>query len=130
MLTECRVHTTLPVADVAASRVFWEGRLGFVPLLELPTAILYRAGDGSVFAISQTSGRPSGAHTQMAFTAADIDREVAELVARGISFEAYDLPTLKTVNGIAPMPGGLRAAWFKDPDANLIGVLEFGPTTT
>jgi catechol 2,3-dioxygenase-like lactoylglutathione lyase family enzyme len=109
---------------VTASRVFWEERLGFAPLRELPTAIIYGAGDGSAFAISQTSGRPSGAHTQMAFTTPDIEAEVAELTAHGITFEAYDWPGLTTVNGIADMPGGSRAAWFKDPDGNLIGILE------
>jgi catechol 2,3-dioxygenase-like lactoylglutathione lyase family enzyme len=123
MLTERRVHTTLPVADLDAARSFWEGRLGFTPRTVLPTAILYTAGEGSVFAISRTAARPSGAHTQMAFTVPDIEAEVAELASRGIAFEAYDLPGIKTVNRIAEMGSG-RAAWFKDPDGNLVGVLE------
>jgi catechol 2,3-dioxygenase-like lactoylglutathione lyase family enzyme len=123
MLTERRVHTTLPVPSLEPARDFWERRLGFRPQLVLPAAIIYSAGDGSVFAISQTSARPSGTHTQMAFTVPDIEAEVAELVAAGITFESYDLPGLRTVNGIAEMGAG-RAAWFKDPQGNLIAVLE------
>jgi len=126
MLTERRVHTTLPVAALGPARAFWEGRLGFTPLEVLPTAVVYRAGEGSVFAISEASARASGAHTQMAFRVPDIEAEVAELASMGIEFEAYDFPGLKTVGGIAPL-GGNRVAWFKDPDGNLVGVIEFGP---
>jgi catechol 2,3-dioxygenase-like lactoylglutathione lyase family enzyme len=116
----------LPVTDLAASRAFWEGRLGFVPLEVYPTAALYSAGSGSVFAVSKASARATGGATQMAFTVPDIEAEVAELGRLGITFEQYDLPGLRTVGGIALM-GGNRVAWFKDPDGNVIGVIEFGP---
>jgi len=127
MLPDRRAHTTLPVASLEPSRAFWEGRLGFVPFRVMPTAVLYSAGDGSRFAISQSSGRPSGAHTQMAFSVPDIEAEVAELTAKGIVFESYDIPGLKTEGGIAQM-GATRAAWFKDPEGNLIGIVQFSPT--
>ena len=124
MLADRRVHATLPVASLEPSREFWEGRLGLTPVLVQPTAVLYRVGEGSVFAISQSSGRASGATTQMAFTVPDIEAEVAELQGRGIVFEAYDFPGLRTENGIAQL-GVNRAAWFKDPEGNLIGVIQF-----
>ncbi len=123
MLPERRVHTTLPVANLEQARAYWEGRLGFRPFLVLPSVILYSAGEGSVFAVSKTQARPSGAHTQMAFVVPDVEAEVAELAAAGVVFESYDLPGLRTVNGIAEMDAG-RAAWFKDPSGNLIAVLE------
>jgi predicted enzyme related to lactoylglutathione lyase len=47
---------------------------------------------------------------------------VADLKRRGVVFEEYESP--KTVDGIATTPIG-RAAWFKDPDGNLIAMLEF-----
>ena len=124
-LTDRRVHTTLPVPDVAEARRFWEGVLGFQPLQVQSTAVVYRAGEGSVFAISRSGGKPSGAHTQMAFTTPDIEAEVAALRDRGIQFIEYDLPGLKTVGGIAPL-GPNRAAWFLDPQGNTIGLVEFG----
>jgi catechol 2,3-dioxygenase-like lactoylglutathione lyase family enzyme len=123
MLADRRVHATLPVATLEPSRAFWEGRLGLTPVLVQPTAVLYRVGEGSVFAISQSSGRASGATTQMAFTVPDIEAEVADLQGLGIVFEAYDFPGLRTDNGIANL-GLNRAAWFKDPEGNLIGVVQ------
>jgi catechol 2,3-dioxygenase-like lactoylglutathione lyase family enzyme len=125
MLHERRAHATLPVGDLAVARSFWEGRLGFVPMEVYPTAVLYAGAGGSVFAISRASARATGGHTQLAFTVPDIDAEVAELAELGITFEAYDLPGLRTVGGIAET-GGNRVAWFKDPDGNVIGVVEFG----
>src|SRR5262249_28867455 len=71
---------------------------------------------------SGSAAAASGAHTQVAFTVPDIAAEVAELKARGVVFEAYEQP--KTVDGVATMPAG-RAAWFKDPAGNLLGLIEF-----
>jgi catechol 2,3-dioxygenase-like lactoylglutathione lyase family enzyme len=126
MLSERRAHTTLPVADVDRARVFWEETLGFRPFEIRPGAALYRAGDGSVFALSRSGSRAGGATTQMAFTVPDVEAEVAELKTRGVVFEEYDLPGLKTEGGIARIGPG-RAAWFFDPEGNLIGVVEFDP---
>jgi catechol 2,3-dioxygenase-like lactoylglutathione lyase family enzyme len=122
MLSARRVHTTLPTPDPERLREFYERVLGLTPYAERPGAILYRVGEGTLFAISRSGNRATGGHTQMAFTVPDLDAEVAELRSRGVVFEEYETP--KTDNGIARMGVG-RAAWFKDPDGNLIGVLEF-----
>jgi catechol 2,3-dioxygenase-like lactoylglutathione lyase family enzyme len=125
MLSDRRAHTIIPTTDPEAARSFYEGTLGFVPLRAIEGAVMYAAGDGSLFALSRSSGRASGTHTQMAFTTPDIEADVAELRSRGLVFKDYDLPTLTTVNGIAPL-GPNRAAWFADPEGNLIGLVEFG----
>ena len=78
--------------------------------------------DAQLFAISKAGARATGGHTQMAFTVPDIAAEVADLRGRGVVFLDYDVP--KTEQGIGRVGAG-RAAWFKDPDGNLIGVLEF-----
>ena len=124
MLPQRRAHATLPTPDPERLRRFYEDVLGFVPFEERPAAVLYRAGDGSLFAISRSSARSSGAHTQLAFTVPDIDAEVAELRAHGVVFEEYETP--RTENGVARLPAG-RAAWFRDPDGNLLGIIEFDP---
>jgi catechol 2,3-dioxygenase-like lactoylglutathione lyase family enzyme len=122
MLTDCRVHTTLPTSDLERLRDWYVGVLGLTPMAERPGAVLFRTGAGSVFAISRGSVLSSSTHTQMAFTVDDIDAEVADLTARGVVFEAYESP--KTDGGIATIGAG-RAAWFKDPDGNLLAVLQF-----
>ena len=122
MLSTRRAHTTLPSSDVDALRPFYEGVLGFTPFAERPGAVLYRAGEGTLFAISRSGVASSGSHTQLAFTVDDIEAEVADLQARGVVFEAYETP--KTEGGIASIGPG-RAAWFKDPQQNLLAVIQF-----
>jgi catechol 2,3-dioxygenase-like lactoylglutathione lyase family enzyme len=122
MLSTRRAHTTLPSSDVDALRPFYEGVLGFTPFAERPGAVLYRAGEGTLFAISRTGVPSSGSHTQIAFTVDDIDAEVADLRGRGVVFEEYETP--KTEGGIATIGAG-RAAWFKDPQQNLLAVIQF-----
>ena len=122
MLPERRLHTTLPTPDPERLRTFYEQTLGFVPFAERPGAVLYRAAEGTLFAISKAGARASGGHTQMAFRVPDVAAEVAALRSRGVVFEEYQTP--KTEQGIGRVGAG-RAAWFKDPDGNLLGVLQF-----
>jgi catechol 2,3-dioxygenase-like lactoylglutathione lyase family enzyme len=124
MLAERRCHTTIPVSDLAKARTFYEGVLGFKPYEENPAAVLYEAGEGSKFAVTLSSGKASGTHTQMGFTVTDIETEVADLKRRGVVFEEYDFPTLKTEAGIAQTGAG-KAAWFFDPERNMIGLIQF-----
>ena len=126
MLSDHPVYATLPTADVEALRRFYEDVLGFAVKSETPAGIYYQAGNGTYFAITRSSGRPSGSHTQMGLEITNIEDEVATLRARGAVFEEYETP--KTVDGIADVGVG-RAAWLKDPDGNLIGIIEFKQAT-
>lgn len=122
MLADRRLHAIIPTPDVDALRRWYEDVLGLVPYAVRPAAVVYQVGSGTFFALSRSGGRASGTHTQMAFTVPDIDAEVAELRGRGVVFEAYETP--KTTDGVADLPAG-RAAWFRDPDGNMIGLIEF-----
>ena len=122
MLPDHPVYATMPTADLDGLRRFYEDVLGFVPREANPAGVYYDAGDGTFFLVSRSAGKASGDHTQMGFRITGIDAEVADLKRRGVVFEEYESP--KTVDGIATIPIG-RAAWFRDPDGNLIGMLEF-----
>jgi len=74
------------------------------PVEERPRGLRYRCGD-AYFALFESTGAASGNHTQMAWEVADIESAVALLRARGVAFEEYDLPGLKTVHGIADIGG-------------------------
>ena len=81
------------------------------------------------FAIFISAGVQSGTHTQMGWEVDDIETTVRELRARGVTFEEYDLPGLRTVDGIAEIAGnypskgtGERGAWFHDSEGNLLGI--------
>jgi len=123
MLKICRVHTTLPTADLARARVFFENTLGIPPKTELPSGIFYDCGEGdevrSVANRRQAVRRthPDGLRCRR------IDSEVQELRSRGVVFEHYDLPGLTTVEGIVHRPA-LKAAWFKDTDGNLLAIMQ------
>jgi hypothetical protein len=66
-------------------------------------------------------------HTLGAFLVRDVESTVADLRGKGVSFEDYDLPGVKTVNGIAEL-GGIRGAWFKDPEGNILSVVQLPAT--
>ena len=68
-----------------------------------------------------SSGRPSGQHTQMAWFVSDIAATVAELKRRGVRFEEYDFPGLKTIDGVADL-GYEKSAWFRDSEGNLLAL--------
>jgi catechol 2,3-dioxygenase-like lactoylglutathione lyase family enzyme len=128
MLKDSNVATRLPAKDLARARRFYAEKLGLEPTEERPGGLRYQCGNGN-FALFQSAGAASGTHTQMGWEVADIEATVSELRMRGVVFEEYDLPGLKTVNGIANIEGnypskgvGERAAWFKDSEGNLIGI--------
>ncbi len=128
MLENNPVSTRLPAQDLERARRFYSEKLGLNPIEERPGGLLYRCGN-TTFGLFTSLGRSSGTHTQMAWEVADIDTTVATLRARGVVFEEYDLPGLKTVNGLAEIPGnypskgiGERAVWFHDSEGNLLGI--------
>lgn len=53
----------------------------------------------------------------------DVEREVAELKKKGVTFEEYDMPNLKTKDGIAT-GGGAKSAWFKDTEGNIMAIIQ------
>ena len=122
MLSDHQVYAAIPTTDLETARRFYEDVLGFVPRDENPAGIYYNAGAGTYFILTRSSGKASGSHTQMAFRVSDIESEVRELRQRGVTFEEYETP--KTVDGIATIPIG-RTAWFRDPEGNLIGMIQF-----
>ena len=125
MLSQQRMHTTLPVADLDRARAFWSDTLGFEVVTEVPDfALLLEGPAGTRFTVFYSMAEGRGGHTQCAFAVDDVDAEVADLVAKGVTMEEYDYPTLKTVDSVAETPAG-RAAWFKDPDGNLVGLIQF-----
>jgi catechol 2,3-dioxygenase-like lactoylglutathione lyase family enzyme len=123
------VATRLPAQDLERARTFYAEKLGLEPAEERPGGLRYRFAQGE-FALFESAGAASGSHTQMGFEVADIEATVAELRGNGVVFEEYDLPGLRTVNGIAEVSGnypskggrGERAAWFRDSEGNLLGI--------
>ena len=113
---------TIPAKDLDGTRKFYEGVLGLEVVMENPAGITYRTGD-SVISLYPTEFAGTAQHTLGGFIVDDIDAAVADLRARGVTFEEYDMPGLKTEKGIAEL-GGERGAWFKDPEGNILSVFQ------
>lgn len=123
MLANRDVHATVPATDLDRARRFYADKLGLVPTSETEGGLVYE-GPSGWFLLYPSGGAGTAQHTLMGWQVEDIEAEVADLKARGVVFEEYDWPTLKTVNSIAEAPGG-RAAWFKDSEGNILGLVQF-----
>ena len=126
MLGDKRVTTAIPVQDVDRARPFYEGLLGLKvaggPLAD--GSLEYECGAGTgVFTYPTAQNAGKSPATLAAWEVDDIGTTVKELRDRGVVFEEYDFPGLKTEGGVATLPGA-RAAWFKDPDGNILNVFE------
>ena len=122
MLKEAQ--TVLPASDLSRARAFYHDVFDFDPAEEREGMLMYRPQMGSVFSIYETPNAGTAKNTQMCFVTDDLDAEMAALRQRGLVFEDYDLPGLKTVDGIAEMDGE-RAAWFRDSEGNFICLTQY-----
>jgi catechol 2,3-dioxygenase-like lactoylglutathione lyase family enzyme len=127
-LTDARVETRLPAQDLDRARHWYAEKLGLDPVEERPGGLRYECASG-VFCLFASAGAAEGAFTQMAFSVDDLDAEVSALRSRGVVFEEYDLPGMRTVAGIADIDGNYpskgtreRGAWFRDSEGNMLGI--------
>ncbi len=124
MLTLAPLTTILPVVDMTRARRFYEDCLGLVPRGTAPDGkFVYSCGGGAILALFQRPSPTKADHTAISFEVSDILATIEELRARGVAFEEYDLPGLKTVDGVCVL-GSEKAAWFKDPDGNILCIHE------
>lgn len=123
MLKNARAYASLPAQDLDRAKAFYAEKLGLQPYEADAGNARYRLGGDTEFNIYQTGNTPSGTHTQMAFIVEDIVTEVNGLKSKGVKLEEYDFPGLKTKDGIAEA-GDARAAWFKDSEGNVLGVIQ------
>jgi len=121
MLTSAPIIPYIPVADVPRARKFYEEKVGLVPKEEYAGGVVYECGKGSRVFIYKSPGAGTSKASTAFWAVEDVEAEVRELKARGVVFEEYDYPGLKTVNSIAT-GGGAKTAWFKDTDGNILAV--------
>ncbi len=124
MLTNAPVAPTLPVVDMERAKQFYTEKLG----LKLSSAqddvggMMFDCGEGTKLFLYQR-GQTKADNTAASFKVDNVEAEVAELRGKGVVFEEYDFPGLKTENGIATI-GKTKGAWFKDTEGNILAVTE------
>ncbi len=120
MLDRFDIVPMLPARDLERAKRFYEEKLGLAPESEDPGAAHYRSGSTS-FDLYPTQNAGTAQHTLAAWMVEDIRGTVGELRGRGIEFEEYDFPGLKTEDGIADL-GFELAAWFRDSEGNILSL--------
>jgi predicted enzyme related to lactoylglutathione lyase len=123
MLQNTPMYAYLPAKDVSRARKFYEQQLGFRPKAEEAGGVAYEFGEHTGCFLYPTPNAGTSKASQAFWKVDDIEREVADLKARGVKFEEYDLPGMKTEDGIATA-GGAKAAWFKDSEGNILALIQ------
>jgi len=123
MLQDSPMYSYLPATDVARARAFYEQTLGLRPSEEIAGGVVYKFAGGTACFLYPTKNAGTNRASQAYWQVKDVEREVAELKGRGVTFEEYDVPGMKTVNGIATA-GGAKTAWFKDTEGNILAIVQ------
>ena len=123
MLQKSPLFAYIPVKDLARARQFDEDVVGLRPKEEKAGGVVYEFGEHTACFMYPTPNAGTSKASQAFWQVDDVEREVVELKRRGVKFEEYDMPEMKTVNGIATA-GGAKAAWFKDSEGNTMALIE------
>ena len=124
MLSNSPIIPTLPAADLDRARAWYEEKLGLKASQERSDGLMYDCG-GTQFLLYPTSFAGTAQNTLAGWRVEDIQAEMADLRTRGVVFEEYDFPGLKTVDGVADFEGG-KGSWFKDSEGNTLALTQEG----
>ncbi|HKP34421.1 MAG TPA: VOC family protein [Sphingomicrobium sp.] len=123
MLGKADATPMIAVTDLDRAREFYEGKLGLETEEEWGgEGMTLKSGD-TLINVYRSEFAGTNKATALNFDVDDIDREVGELKEKGIFFEHYDLPGL-TQQGDIHVGEGMKTAWFKDPDGNILSLIE------
>jgi catechol-2,3-dioxygenase len=122
MLADKDAMATIAVKDLGVAKKFYEGTLGLKPLnSQEPEVVTYKSGNSLVLVYKS---RYAGTNQATALTwvaGADVPTLVRELQDKGVKFEHYDMPGF-ALEGDVHVGHGMKVAWFKDPDGNILAI--------
>ena len=123
MTKNLETYSVLPASDLQRARQFYSDALGMEPAEDMPEGLIYRTNSGAMILIYETPFAGTNQATAIGLVTDQFDRDMADLRSKGVSFEEYDLPGLKTENGVVEMEGA-KGAWFKDSEGNIVSLSE------
>lgn len=118
MLGNSNVGASIAVKDIGAAKKFYGETLGLKQLAENPAGIYYQSGDSKLLVYPSEFAGTNKA-TYAGWEVSDVAAAVAELKAKGVTFDKFDMPGATWEGDVAVM-GTMKAAWFKDPDGNIL----------
>ncbi len=123
MLQTSPMYAYIPAKDLARARRFYEEKVGLTPKGEVGGGVIYEFAQGTRCFLYPTPNAGTSKASQAFWQVDDIEREVGELKARGVTFEEYDIPGGKPLNSIYT-GGGAKSAWFKDTEGNTMAIIQ------
>jgi catechol 2,3-dioxygenase-like lactoylglutathione lyase family enzyme len=125
MLGTANATPMIAVKDLDRARQFYTGTLGLEPTGEANSEVFVLKSGSTNVSVYRSEFAGTNKATALTFDVDDIRAEVRELKQRGVSFEHYDLDGLKQEGDIYTAEG-MKTAWFKDPDGNILSMIEEG----
>jgi len=124
-LRDAPVAAILPAADIERAKTFYSETIGLHgPDLVAPATFAFEGGDGTTLVVYERDSGTKADHTVAGWMVEDVEETVDELRQKGVVFEQYDQPGLKTdERGIAEL-GDQQVAWFKDSEGNILAIFE------
>lgn len=123
MLNTAKLQTIVWTSRIAEAEAFYRDVLGLTLRTKSDGALAFDVG-GSHLRVAPVPSTAPGEHTVMGFAVADVDAVVAWLGARGVVFERF-AAFAHEANGTVTSPEGARVAGFRDPDGNILSVVQF-----
>jgi catechol 2,3-dioxygenase-like lactoylglutathione lyase family enzyme len=121
MLADRDAMATIAVKDMAAAKAFYEGKLGLRKGRDGPSVATYHSGGSKVVVYQSEHAGTNQATSATWGVGEEFDAVVRALKQAGIRFEHYDLPGALR-DGDVHLFGDFKAAWFKDPDGNILHI--------
>ena len=125
MFENAACYAVLPASDLDRAKTFWHDTFGIDPVddgFEEGDAAMFDIG-GTRVLVYETQFAGTAQNTALGIDSDDFDRDMADLKAKGVAFNEYDLPGIKTENGVVEI-GGMRTAWFNDSEGNILALGE------
>jgi catechol 2,3-dioxygenase-like lactoylglutathione lyase family enzyme len=124
MLGDKPVIATIAVNGLEKARIFYENVLGLTRSeTDDPGGILYKSGDTQILVYSSESAGTNKATSASWTVGNDIETVIKDLESKGVAFEQYDNLPNATREGSVHIIGNMKAAWFKDPDGNILNIV-------
>ncbi len=122
-----RIAVTLPAADLDRAKAWYSKILGLEPVEIEPMGELWYELGGYRFMVYSSQFAGTNQATAAGLLVDDAEATIAELRARGATFEDYDFgEDFRTVDGVMTLPDGRKSAWMKDSEGNILGISQAG----
>ncbi|HEU0182592.1 MAG TPA: VOC family protein [Agromyces mariniharenae] len=127
MFEKLMATAVLPASDLARAKQWWHDVLGRDPMYEdAEGEVLYYDVGGMPVLVYRSDFAGTAKNTAFGLMTDDLDRDMTMLRTHGVVFHDYDMPGLKTVDGVAEL-GEDRSAWFSDSEGNIFAIGQYSP---